>query len=138
MKIHVNRIPEEGLVLEAAYDPAVLEMDRADVHVAGPVQLHGRATLEAKELCVSADVDYRLDLTCARCLAPVAAEGSKALLFHYDTTQQQVVDITEDVRQEVMLEYPLTALCRPDCRGLCAVCGANLNDGACAHHERSS
>ena len=135
MKIHVSHIPEEGLALNTAYDPMALEMDRVDVHVAGPVQLHGRATLEAKELFVSAEVDYRLDLTCARCLAPVATAGSKSLLFHYDTTLQQVVDITEDVRQEVMLDYPLTALCRPDCRGLCPVCGANRNEGACVHGQ---
>ena len=138
MKIYANRIPDEGLELSAAYDPAKLQMDRADVHVAGLVQLSGRATLEGRELFISAEVEYRLELTCARCLAPVAADASRSLLLHFDTTQQLVVDITQDVRQEVMLDYPMTALCRPECRGLCAVCGANLNDGPCAHHERSA
>lgn len=138
MKIYVNRIPEEGLALRTAYDPSALEMDRTDVHVAGPVQLDGRATLEARELFISAEVAYRLELTCARCLAPVARDASKSLLLHYDTSQQLVVDITDDVRQEVMLDYPLAALCRPNCRGLCAICGANLNEGPCAHHERSA
>ena len=133
MKIYANRIPEDGLELEAAYDPAVLQMDRSGVHVAGPVQLHGRVTLEAKELFVSAELAYRLELACARCLAPVASEASKSLLLHYDTTQQMMVDITEEVRQEVMLEYPLTVLCRPECRGLCAVCGVNRNERVCAH-----
>ena len=133
MKIHVNRIPEDGLDLDAAYDPAALKMDQPGVHVAGPVRLHGRATLEAKELFVSAEVEYELSLACARCLAAVASQATTSLVFHYDMTARLVVDITSDVRQEVMLAYPLTALCRPDCRGLCAVCGTNWNDGPCPH-----
>ena len=133
MKIYADRIPEEGLELDTTYDPSALEMDRPDVHVVEPLHLHGRATREANELFVSAEVDYHLTLACARCLADIDARASKSLLLHYDTKRQQVVDITDDVRQEIMLEYPLTALCRPECRGLCATCGVNLNDGACPH-----
>ncbi len=133
MKIYVNRVPEQGVDLEADYDPSVLEMNRPDVQVAGPLQLHGRATLESKELFVSVEVAYRLELTCARCLESVDTHAVKAFFLHYDTTQQQVVDITSDVRQEIMLAYPIVVLCRTDCRGLCLVCGANMNKGSCQH-----
>jgi len=42
-----------------------------------------------------------------------------------------VIDITEDVRQTVLLSVPLKRLCRPGCRGLCPECGKNLNEGPC-------
>ena len=42
-----------------------------------------------------------------------------------------VIDISEDVRQTILLAVPLKLLCRDDCRGLCAGCGANLNTEAC-------
>ena len=132
MKIDVSRIPEAGLTLDAAYDPAALEMNQDGVQVDG-LHLRGRATKEARELFVSAEITCRLTMTCARCLEPVRSDGATDVLLHYDTSRQVVVDITDDVRQEVMLDYPLTAVCRPDCRGLCARCGANLNQGCCPH-----
>ena len=135
MKIYVDRIPEDGLELETTYEPSLLEVGRPDLHVAGPLRLHGRATREAKELFVSAEIDYHLTLACARCLTEIDRQSSKALFLHYDTARQQVVDITDDVRQEIVLEYPLAALCRPDCRGLCPTCGVNWNDGTCAHQR---
>lgn len=135
MKIYVDRIPEDGLELETTYAPSLLEIGRPDLHVAGPLRLHGRATREAKELFVSAEIDYHLTLSCARCLADIDTRASKSLFLHYDTTRQQVVNITDDVRQEIVLEYPLTALCRPDCLGLCPTCGVNWNDETCAHRR---
>ena len=135
MKIYVDRIPEDGLELETTYEPSLLEVGRPDLHVAGPLRLHGRATREAKELFVSAEIAYHLTLACSRCLAAIDRQASKSLFLHYDTARRQVVDITDDVRQEIVLEYPLAALCRPDCRGLCPTCGANWNDGTCAHQR---
>ena len=41
------------------------------------------------------------------------------------------IDISEDVQQYLLLAVPLKLLCREDCRGLCAHCGANLNHGRC-------
>ena len=38
MKIHVNRVPEEGLRERAVYDPSAMDMDRADLHLREPVE----------------------------------------------------------------------------------------------------
>ena len=35
------------------------------------------------------------------------------------------------MREHVLLELPLVPLCAPDCQGLCATCGADLNQGPC-------
>jgi len=42
-----------------------------------------------------------------------------------------VLDLSEVVRQRILLGQPLHALCNEDCHGLCPSCGQNLNDGAC-------
>ena|SRR5205085_3396861 len=44
------------------------------------------------------------------------------------------LDLTEDAREALLLEMPMTPLCREDCAGLCPRCGAELNLGphACA------
>jgi uncharacterized metal-binding protein YceD (DUF177 family) len=40
-------------------------------------------------------------------------------------------DLAPHVREAVVLEEPIQLLCRPDCRGLCPRCGADLNQVAC-------
>ena len=133
MRIQVSRIPAEGLKLEATYDPLALDMARADTHPAAPVSLVGLARKEEQELIVEAMVRCVLECTCARCLTCFESVVKKDCLFNYDVNTRQVVDITDDVRQEIMLDYPLIPVCQEDCRGLCARCGHNLNESDCAH-----
>ena len=47
-------------------------------------------------------------------------------------TGQQQLDLEEAVRQAWTLALPMQPLCRADCKGLCARCGNDLNEGACA------
>ena len=41
------------------------------------------------------------------------------------------LDLGEGIRQYLLLAEPIQPLCRPDCAGLCAECGANLNENPC-------
>jgi uncharacterized protein len=47
------------------------------------------------------------------------------------------IDISQEIRDLVMLNLPTRILCRPDCRGLCTVCGVNLNEEPDHQHEES-
>lgn len=46
--------------------------------------------------------------------------------------QDHALDIEEICGDELILNLPLRFLCREDCKGLCPVCGADLNAGACS------
>ena len=133
MKIYVNRIPFEGVREETTYDPKALDVDREDVQVAEPVALSSFITKTAETLVVMADISSQLRLTCARCLEAFDAPLRTSATLTYDVAPTDVVDITEDVRQEMILAYPMIPVCRADCRGLCLVCGQNLNDASCPH-----
>ena len=93
-----------------------------------------------------------LTLECARCLSQYDAEiegqvdfiiCSEAQLAEHreeaidnedyaflDSTGQ-VADISDIVRQSVLLTLPMKPICSEDCQGLCSSCGRNLNDGSC-------
>jgi uncharacterized protein len=45
--------------------------------------------------------------------------------------QADQIDLAPMARELVMLELPVAPLCRDDCAGLCATCGANRNDTPC-------
>ena len=59
-------------------------------------------------------------------------------VFSYKAQLTDVVDITEDVRQEIILAYPMVPVCQPQCKGLCIECGQNLNLGSCPHHQQAA
>jgi uncharacterized protein len=54
-------------------------------------------------------------------------EDDTALLIN----EQHILDLSEVLRQNLLLAVPMQPLCRPDCAGLCPTCGQDLNEGAC-------
>jgi len=77
---------------------------------------------------------------CRRCLRPTAGVVEVAVRELYTgggdgeetyPLVDQDVDLEPLVRDAVLLELPVTSLCRPDCQGLCPTCGGDLNEGAC-------
>lgn len=87
----------------------------------------------------------RVDAVCRRCLAPVAVEIAQdvRVLFTEDARAEDPaayvipshsveLDLGGAVWEELILAVPPYVLCREDCRGLCARCGADLNEGPCA------
>ena len=133
MKIQVSRVPEEGLREHAAYDPTTLDMDRDDVRLTDPFEVDAFVTKTGQELVVAVDIRCPIRLSCARCLEEFTSTLHADAMFNYEVRPADIVDITDDVRQEIMLGYPTIPVCRPDCRGLCRVCGQNLNAGDCPH-----
>lgn len=45
------------------------------------------------------------------------------------------IELTEDVRQTVVLSIPLKLICKDECKGLCSRCGTNWNYKSCTCHE---
>ncbi len=41
------------------------------------------------------------------------------------------LNVDELINNELLLNWPMKILCKEDCKGICKVCGKNLNDGAC-------
>ena len=138
MKIYVNRVPDEGLKDHASYDPATMDMDRFDIHLKEPFEMDAVITKADRELVVKADISCPLHLTCARCLEEFTSTVRTDAIFSYKVFPTDVVDITDDVRQEIILAYPMIPICRPDCKGLCSRCGQNLNVELCVHQASES
>ena len=53
-----------------------------------------------------------------------------------DTYHGKTIDLDPIVREQVLLALPMHAVCREDCRGLCGMCGQNLNEAACGCESR--
>jgi len=49
------------------------------------------------------------------------------LIYH----QGEEINLQNEIQEQVVLTFPLRALCKPDCKGLCPQCGADLNNEEC-------
>jgi uncharacterized protein len=56
----------------------------------------------------------------------------------YAISPDNRLDLAPWVRDEVSIALPDDPLCRPSCRGLCSVCGADLNTAPCEGHSEQS
>jgi uncharacterized protein len=100
------------------------------------------------QLALKARLAAQGAFTCDRCTAPFTLRLTPEYRMVYvsdatdaaslDPSEVQVIpaglpiiDLSDDVRQTILLSVPLKLLCRQDCRGLCPDCGRDLNTGTC-------
>lgn len=99
-------------------------------------------------LVVDTQLSARVHAECARCLdefeLPVATEFTELYAFeerHMSESQlllppNHQVDLAPLAREYMLLDMPIIPLCRPDCQGLCPVCGINRNRETCEHNQQ--
>jgi uncharacterized protein len=131
MKISIPKIPAEGLEILQTYNPQEWEMERDDLKVIAPIKAVAFIRQENDNLFVQITVTTSFELECARCLKKFEIPVEEKFNLDYNIKSKTTLDIAPDIRQEMILEYPIKPLCHELCKGLCPVCGKNLNEGKC-------
>lgn len=84
--------------------------------------------------------------SCSRCLRPIGGELECEVQELFEPTplegetyplEHDAVELAYPIRDAVLLELPVAPLCRPDCAGLCPVCGRDRNDDPCSCDQRT-
>ena len=141
MKIHIDQIPEAGLKLSETHEPSHLDLGRADIRFAEPINLSAQVTKGVGNISVKLAICATMHLNCSRCLEEFTLPLSKEIKLNFPIENKACgstgrrpageIDLTDNLREEIILSYPLKPLCRPDCLGLCPTCGRNFNKGEC-------
>ena len=130
MKINIAQIPPEGLEVSQEIDISALDLDRSDLKLISPVNVS--AKLQKIVNVVSADVNVAAKVAsiCSRCLTEEEKDFFREYKFNYEIKKEdRTIDLEPDIRDEIILSYPLKLLCKPDCKGMCFRCGKDLNLG---------
>ena len=108
------------------------------------IVVNGRVRTVARRSCIRCldEFDEPVDLAISEEFLPSVDPGTGAVLTA-DPVDADVaridahheLDLAPILADELLLAEPMHPLCRPDCRGLCPVCGRRLDDGACDHAE---
>lgn len=131
MKVKVSDIKESGIELSQEIDAADLGLDAPEGRAQGFVRINARFAKQGNDIMVDGNFSAEVNLLCDRCLANFQKRLQQDFHFDYNLGNAETLDITDDLRQEILLDFPVKALCRQDCKGLCPNCGMNLNEGDC-------
>ena len=113
------------------------------VRFAGPGKISGVCVYDGKTFRVDADAEASYETTCARCGCPMVQKLSFSFTEHfvrsiYKTPDDDLypyegeqLDLSEAFFDNLFLEMPMTTVCSESCKGLCPICGADLNRGQC-------
>ena len=122
-----------------------LRLDRTPRGVLARVRLRGRMyadcsrclkpTSAAVELVIEEEFIPTLDINGGGRIEPTETETE-----NYRVNARHILDLTEAVRQYWAIALPMAPLCGEECRGLCAHCGADLNETAheCGNDDADS
>ena len=123
---------------------------KGDAHVVGEIV----DTAGYMRMTLSAEFDYSGE--CARCLdtldghfvtefartvvdeGTLSAEQLEEDIDEYALISDGFLDIDEELREAIILEFPKKLLCSEDCPGLCQRCGKSLRDGPCNCSEKET
>ncbi len=112
------------------------------IDFSGPVEVDLRLTNTGSGIFVKGKVKGELRLNCSRCLCDfdMPAEIELQELYAEEEPEEErfrivgeTIDIGPAVDEAFMLEVPIAPLCDAACRGICPVCGGNLNFEECEH-----
>ncbi|MBI9020801.1 MAG: DUF177 domain-containing protein [Verrucomicrobia bacterium] len=134
MIIKLDKIPEQGLHLTAEEPGDILGLeDDPAFSTAGPVRASLYAQVVDEMLIVRGTVSAEIRAECARCtqMFSTTVVDSGFLRDYSDIQEVEEVDMTESLREAIILELPRFPLCDEGCKGLCFQCGKDLNDGPC-------
>jgi uncharacterized protein len=138
VKIEVHKVAPGGETVEALEPLPEMHMERVGVWFDQPVHLRLKISVVNKVFVAMGSYETGLTMECHRCLKRFAyrAAGDDYIWEQSVTLSgDEIIDLTEGVREEIMLRLPLKNLCSEDCKGLCPRCGKDLNEGPCGCGE---
>jgi uncharacterized protein len=151
LALNLTRIRTAHERFEQVYQPDQLPSDEA-FRVAAPVALAFDIYKDKEQFRLVGSVKTTLELPCSRCLEPFAwpvdaqfdlryqphamntGEGEREIEEDDLSTafyENEEIDLGQLMREQFYLSLPMKPLCGADCKGLCPVCGANLNRETC-------
>ena len=99
----------------------------------GDLEISGETLNNGSRFLIRGKIKCCREFECDRCLE--LSKESQVHEFEEEIDKSEIVDdmvdITELIRDILIASQPMKNLCKDDCKGLCPVCGQNLNNGEC-------
>jgi uncharacterized protein len=150
MKIELRSLKEEVNYLELEESPSTsggLRLEAEGVEFSCPVKLNLKLLKSGKNYIGRGEIETKINLECSRCLKIFTQILKSEIRFFLKEEKDQLILEAEDresqirpgsffklddlVRESLILSLPFKPLCTEECKGLCPVCGIDLNLSTC-------
>ncbi len=161
MFLSVNEMQLGRVRFSEAFAPGAIEFFDPQLRQAAPIVASGVAQLSESimEIAVSGHLSTAMEVACDRCLEPtpipidadftllylpaenrpeageVALRGPEAEVGFYEGDGLELSDV---LREEILLLLPMQRVCREDCKGICPICGQNRNLVECHCRQKGA
>ena len=152
MRIEVDRLEEFGDRFSEVCSPEEVQLNDRDARLIKAAELRGEIDRDGQEIELRGRVSTEIEVPCDRCLKNVALPIDTAFDARFvpsvswgsslehelgeddlklSVFDGQAIELRDLAREEILLAIPSHVLCREDCKGLCPVCGGDLNTVDC-------
>ena len=152
--IDLKDLAHDKISFSAAFEPGVVDFGIENIRQVGLLDWSATAERAGAEIRIVGALTTRAECPCSRCLETARLTISRPFDLFFRERDAAMFDEDEEVeleeedtrtafftgtklaiadvlREQVLLALPMKVLCRVDCKGLCPVCGMNLNSGTC-------
>ena len=131
--------------VQIEFDSFVSRLGEFPIIEKAPIELR-IANRDGSKLLITGTVDFAASIPCSRCLEEVPTrihfDIEKEFRLEnsviHDEEMEEIdyligfdLDIDRLIYGEILVNWPMKVLCKEDCKGICKVCGMNLNKGDC-------
>ena len=156
MQIELSSLPGKAGKLDHVYAPGELVLDDERVSLAVPPKVSGQITRTERKVVVEGQLNAVVSVECDRCLKPMELPIDTKFKVEYVTPATynasdvaelgeddlalsvfdgELINIDEIISEQVLLAVPSQAVCDENCKGLCPICGTDLNVASCTCRE---
>lgn len=150
MKIDISKLldgTKELIELDSAITIQNIEMAESGIKITNPVKISGGIYSTEDGIFLNAQIIYNYVGNCARCLKEISkkaetnfsarivdkrdgeqTEDEDELIIYHERNKVYLDDL---IVTTILLSLPMKTLCKDDCKGLCSMCGKDLNEGQC-------
>lgn len=147
MKIELRSLKDEKNFLDLEESPDSLGLEAERMQFSSPVVLKLMVLKSGENYLGEGEVKTEVGFECSRCLKKYIQAVKSEIKFLLKEEKEQMILESEEgedqiqsgsffnlddlVRENLILSLPLKPLCSEDCKGLCPICGVNLNLSTC-------
>ncbi|MFH1867566.1 MAG: DUF177 domain-containing protein [Candidatus Omnitrophota bacterium] len=137
MKIVINAITANGMDISEEMDASDLGIETEQVSYKERVIVKVHAEKDKHVVSVNCSIRGKRRQTCGGCLSDFESPIDKNVDFVYKLTGDHIILLDADIKDTIILDYPIRSFCSEGCKGLCVQCGKNLNEGPCECEDSS-
>ena len=134
IKIYVSKLTSDGIKISGEEASDFLELKNDDeICFVSPIRYEFNAQLIDSGVLITGKLDTELTCRCAKCMEKYDFHlTNNEICYFYEKPNKNEIDLTDSIREDILIGLPQRFLCSKYCKGLCFNCGQNLNVKQCS------